>query len=49
MYLITLFRPIAVFCGIDSIMRNIPHIQHEYAMGLNNVMLLQHINWKLGP
>ena len=27
---ITLFRSIAVLCGTDNIMQNIPHIQFEY-------------------
>ena len=27
--LVTLFRPIAVFCGTDIIVRNIPHIQPD--------------------
>ena len=28
-YDVTLFKPIAVFCGIDNIMQNIPHIRLE--------------------
>ena len=26
---ITLFRSITMFCGIDNMMQNIPHIQYE--------------------
>ena len=28
--IITLFRPIAVLCGIDNILWNIPHIRREH-------------------
>ena len=27
---ITLFESIRMFCGTDSVMHNIPHIQHEW-------------------
>ena len=48
---ITLFRPIAVLCGTDSILRSIPHIQdecEEYSIEYcqvrhNNVMALNNV------
>lgn len=33
LYIVYLFRPIVVFCGTDSILQNIPHIQPKFWRG----------------